>query len=293
MKPKKINYFINFIEKRQAEDYDNLVAISGKRGKGKSTLSIQLLLHKLKKDFNFKHNIAYTQQQSLDKLLLSKKRDSISLDEGIRAFYKRNWNKTDQKELMVLMNEIRFKQLFCLINAPDIFDLDKDLRKLIEIWILVVKKGYAMIFLHDENAFNSDPWHIVENQKIIKKYYKTVRDGIDKLMEGYRHSINYVGEFKFDKLPPEIEKEYKKQSENYKTQLGKIIHRKNTSIKEEKNKKLIEQRNKLIALIFKKQNNLNIKNSEIARTIGTEIDMTERNIKEILQKLEIIKRAKW
>lgn len=264
--------FIRYFGDRQNNKFDNLIAVSGKRGKGKTTTTIQFLIRLLisgMEKFDLDKNIAYTQKESIKKLIALPEKSGINLDEGIRAFYKRNWNKKDQKELIILMNQIRFKRLTVMVNIPDFFDLDKDLLKHIELWFLVPVRGKIMVFVQDENAFETDPWHLKENQKIIKKYYKRPSDGLERLMEGYRNTKNYIGEFSVPQLPKDMEEKYETMAKEKKL----TPEEKGETEEEEKNKyidrlkKKEEERNRAIYILVK--NGINTSMLAEAYELGT------------------------
>lgn len=214
-----LNEVLDTFHERQENKYDNIIGLSGSKGMGKSTCGIKMT-HKYQKrqDFKFSliNNIAYTRDQIKTKGNALNRGSGLLLDEGARAFYKRNWNSKEQKKLIVKFWQIRHQRLFMPIGIQDFFTLDKDLQKMMEFWLHVPKRGLCLVFIKDENPLDDDPWHVKENQSRIKRYYKSPKDGREALIDGMRNMINYMGEFRFKALPDPIQIKFDEISEGFK-----------------------------------------------------------------------------
>jgi hypothetical protein len=86
-------------------------------------------------------------------------------------------------------------------------------------WIHVLDRGVGVLMVKDWNPFTRDPWHLVENEKLLagSKYRKTkiidydVGDKIRMLQK----TTNFVSIVKFDDLAKDIKKIYLEGKEKY------------------------------------------------------------------------------
>lgn len=220
-----INLIAKYIKRMQRNKTDSVIAVSGPEGMGKSTCSLQILLRVMKgerdsdRKFNFERNIAYTAPEVDPKMRAAPEGTGMIIDEAGRLFYKRDAMTARTREGIKLFQQIRFKSLAVFANIPPFFSLDKEIREQrVWLWIHVYERGKAMYFIKDPNVFTEDPWHTKENQKIIARKYKGPIDGIDALLDGYRETKNFMGEFSFPKLPFGFEERYQRISFDRKLQ---------------------------------------------------------------------------
>jgi len=206
---------VGYIKRMQENKTDSVIGVSGLEGIGKSTCSLQLLFRVLANEtdegrkFDLERNIAYTAPEVDPKMRAAPEGTGIVIDEAGRIFYKRDAMTARTREGIKLFQQIRFKRLAVFANIPPFFSLDKEIREnRIWLWIHVYERGKAMYFIKDPNVFSDDPWHTTENQKIIARKYKGPMDGIDALLDGYRRTKNFMGEFSFPKLPQSLELKY-------------------------------------------------------------------------------------
>ena len=163
--------------------------------------------------FNLNRNIAYTSTEVEPKMKSAPAGTGLIIDEAGRLFYKRDAMTARTREGIKLFQQIRFRNLAVFANIPPFFSLDKEIREQrIWLWIHVYARGSAMAFIKDMNVFSEDPWHTKRNQQIISKYYRGPADGQDALLDGYRETKNFIGEFKFPRMPAEVETQYEKIS---------------------------------------------------------------------------------
>jgi len=198
---------------------DSFVGVSGPEGVGKSTCSYGILTRVMKDEvdidriFNLHRNIAYTSTEVEPKVKNAPVNTGIIIDEAGRIFYKRDAMTARTREGIKLFQQIRFRHLAVFANIPPFFSLDKEIREQrIWLWLHVYARGCAMAFIKDMNVFSEDPWHTRTNQQIIAKYYRGPADGQEALLEGYRETKNFLGEFKFPRMPADVEEQYEKIS---------------------------------------------------------------------------------
>jgi len=149
---------------RQKNKLDVIIAWTGNRGNGKSTGAFKLSSRF--KGFKPWDNIIYARNDAM-KLLEGNKFGTIMDDEAIRSAYKRNFQDTDQKLLVQMLN--MYRDNFNLYNLciPKFYSLDRDLRDLIKIHIHVIERGLAVVHIAREDVlYSDDPWDVKYNQKV-------------------------------------------------------------------------------------------------------------------------------
>jgi len=162
--------FIILINKRRANKFDVNMAVSGARGNGKSTFLFKLFSRMPGFD-PWKHQI-YTRKDATH-LLESQKMGYIFDDEAIRSSYKRNFQNSEQKVFVQMLNMYRDNFNLYGMAIPMFYSLDKDLRGLIKIHVQIVKRGLGVIHIaKDSNLYSDDPWDVKYNAKIEERWAK-------------------------------------------------------------------------------------------------------------------------
>lgn len=103
---------------------DYVICCDGKTGIGKTTLSLQIASY-LDKDFNL-DKVCFSPAQFLEALKKAKKGDAIVFDEALIIGSRFAMSEINKK-IMVIMSQIRSKQLFIFFILPSLFDLDRNL----------------------------------------------------------------------------------------------------------------------------------------------------------------------
>ncbi len=225
MNSKNMKTLANLMRKRVDSDADNLVIVAGYSGSGKSVFASQLMfeIHKVeeenveKKLKLIRDNIIYQPKNfALFDSKVKKLRDKsvIQIDEFIEIAYRRNALKKINRQFNILMNQIRNRNMTTLGLIPNFLDCDKsvlDFRA--EMLIIVVKRGYAMVFLPDKNVWakGEDRWKIKQNFKMIDDLQKSDKRNrlltVEEIIDVLKESPNYYMSIKFDDLSPDIVKE--------------------------------------------------------------------------------------
>lgn len=196
---------------------------------GKSVLGIHLLrttTHRLNQPFDFDTNIIYNPdvKQIWDKVLYSTPRYTpIMLDEAITALYKMGFASTAQKTINKLYAVCRKENKISVLCIPNFFDLNTFFRnRRVMVWIEVVGRGHAVMFIRDWSPFNPDRWHTKESQKVIEKFTRKrsiIRLRVEDKIAILRRLPNYVADFEFDDLPADIKREYNKRAKAIKYEM--------------------------------------------------------------------------
>jgi hypothetical protein len=229
--------FASLIYDTGKSDRDNLVAVSGFTGEGKSTFST-----KLQKAYS---KISGT-EWSFDRMTWSREElmgwidgpnrlpeySAILPDELFLMFYRRNWYEEDQIKSIATFNMCRDRHIFLCGNVPSFWDLDAGFTKRVRYYVYIPYRGIAWVHTQENNPFILDPWNISENKKLFRKNKNPYQ------------LKNFVCEIRFDDWGEEEKKEYLK-IRNAK-RLAAVEEYSETKNKGVKYSKVKNQRNSLI-----------------------------------------------
>jgi len=111
-------------------------------------------------------------------------RSSLVLDEGELGASNREAMTTTNKELRKILSIGRVEQKYLIINTPDISFLDKDIIKLCDVWILMLRKGIGLVHFLQRNPYARGEGVLRPQKGIIQ--FKDVQKGT-RLREVYNH----------------------------------------------------------------------------------------------------------
>lgn len=206
--------FCKQIRKRLENDWDLVIGICGEEGSGKSTLAMIMALY-LDVAFTPRRNIvASPNVQDVSENLLGKlpRYSPVIVDEAIKVMYKLGWHTSAQLLLNTVMSVCRAQNKVALLCMPRFMDFNEYNRQhRIKIWVEVVKRGRAFVFVRDLSPFINDVWHLKENQEVYEKatkHRKIVDIDEDDYHAALRNCKTYAFEITFNDAPEEIKKEY-------------------------------------------------------------------------------------
>lgn len=212
----KLDTIINLLAKRIERNYDNVIAITGFEGTGKSTLSIieaHKLSRRLNMPFSLEGNVIYnpTYESIIHSLTTKPKRSTVIVDEAIKTMYNRNWSGKAQKELNAIFTTIRKRNLSVFLNIPSFDELDSFFKNYrVYVWQHILKRGRATLMIKDTNPLNPDPFNTKLAKKLIDQYI-TGRDRFNatSIANLFADRLpNYITSFKFGKLSARTEARY-------------------------------------------------------------------------------------
>ena len=190
------------------------IGISGDPGMGKSTLAIEIGA-RVDKDFDLETHVAYTRREIIEKAYKLPAHSYIIVDEAIGA-HKRRAMEGVQKDLIEMINKIRFKNHIMVWNLPIFTQLDRDLRALFDIWIHVPERGKAALFRKNLNILADDPW--IPPAWRMRWENKSIRT-IEGQWRMLRSHPLYEMTVHFPPLPPRVQRIYDLLSHEAKAKL--------------------------------------------------------------------------
>lgn len=173
----RIKEFVNLLRAIQNSNNDVIVAISGERGVGKSTLMMQLARAYKRcgrdKIYDINKYHIYSQEELIKKMEAFRPKEMLCGDEIVTALFKRDFGKKRQIDLIKMFNTYRDKYFLFFMLLPNFIDLDIAIRNsmIIKFWIFCTKRGRAAVFTHIDNPISKDSW----NTKQIMIYYDSQR----------------------------------------------------------------------------------------------------------------------
>ena len=186
--------------KRVENNFDNVIAITGNRGIGKSDLAVNV--GRRMPPFKMSKQITFTREQ-LMKCMNDMKKSYISGDEMINVAHNREFFSQQQINLIKMINMYRDNNntlVFCIKNF---WVLDTQLRDLVTMRIHIERRGLGIIHIPHSIAFCRDKWDSVTNEKIermwlSRKVYKP----------NYSRLTTCRGYLRFDPLPKKVRERY-------------------------------------------------------------------------------------
>jgi len=216
--------FAKVLKLRIQKNWDNVIAITGEEGVGKSTAAIRLAMLTDPKFSIEKNEIIYPDIKYLSNKLTKElpKGSTIIVDEAIKLLYKQEWASKSQRFLNVLYALARQERKTTILCIPRFKDLNEYFRNhRVKFWIYIIARGVGLLFVRDWNPFTKDPWWMDENQKIIEKtlmFRKVHQIDIDFKLSILKKCKNFVEILFFDDLDNKTKKEYEEFIAKYKYQ---------------------------------------------------------------------------
>lgn len=199
IKPKHISKYAKGLTKNKK---DCVLCVSGMTGEGKSVFACDLA-KEYDKRFEYERNLIYSRKELKEKIETFPP-SAFIIDEAINVLYKREWNKSAQKDLIKLLNICRSKGHLLIFVQPVFNDMDKDIRQeRVRLWIYVLKRGVGIVFRPVRTLSGSvDPFKLDENNKLVKKFVNKM-DSFTGTLEGSYRSENFLAFIRWDDMPEE------------------------------------------------------------------------------------------
>jgi len=173
--------------KRVRQEQDLAVIISdyhSRRGTGKTIASLQLA-EGMDQAGGLTTGKATVRAEELRNAYFKQpKRSSLVLDEGEIGASNREAMTNTNKELRKILSIGRVEQKYLIINTPDIDFLDKDIIRLCDVWILMLRKGVGLVHFLERNPYASGNGVLRPKKGIIQ--FEDIDTGT-RLRDVYNH----------------------------------------------------------------------------------------------------------
>jgi hypothetical protein len=152
--------FGKLFEQRLANDQDLIVLVDdehNRRGTGKTTLSIALAAAMDQTEEGLTTDkVCMTAQELTNAYLDEEKGSSLILDEAEQAVSKYRAASSTNMAIRKLASMGREPlQKFVVINLPNSMELDRDLKALCTVWLMVTQKGHAAVHFLGMNKYRN------------------------------------------------------------------------------------------------------------------------------------------
>jgi ABC-type dipeptide/oligopeptide/nickel transport system ATPase component len=289
---KELLAFCNLIKRRLRQDWDIVLAITGEEGSGKSTLGM-LIAGLIDNRFDFEKNVSYLPEaEEVKKQFTSLKRyQCYVIDEAIRALYKMNFMSNLQQTLVQMWATERFQNKATIMIIPRFRDLTENFRNhRVKIWIHVISRGQAVVYIRDDDPHNSDPWLFDYMQKYKQKAFgrrNIATIDIAARLKIERRMRNYLFEFDFPDLDP-----IDKNTYNYQKHQSRIRYMEEEKVnkKTSQGKMATQYRDARDLLIWNIVNKYGAgKKTALMEEMCESLNLTKASYKKILKKIDGVK----
>jgi len=195
------------------EDYDFVTAITGREGKGKSTLMIILAIL-VDRKFSLTKQLSLLPTTGEIKRMFKKIRQFgvLGIDEAIKILHKQDWYNVLQKVIVQMYATERFQNKATFLCIPRFTDLNEHFRNhRINCWIDVVDRGVALVKVPIPVPYFTDPWmmnDMIKKYSFLLKSKKGAQITIEDMERIEKKNPCFVDTIYFPDLPAQIKEVY-------------------------------------------------------------------------------------
>jgi len=208
----KLKTFAKEIKKKQRDEYDVVIAVTGYPGSGKTT-DVILLSWLINNNYSFEKHVCYipTAAEIKKKYYEIEQQGVFHIDEATKAMHKYRWWDSAQQVLNTIYDtERQGHYKATILIMPRFQNFTENFRNFrIQYWINIIDRGVAIVYRKDMDKDVKDPWHLDENYKMKQKKWMSSRKRIyernmSDIIRMESKTQNYWFYFQFPKLPDEI-----------------------------------------------------------------------------------------
>lgn len=138
------NHWVGVIRRRQRERLDTVIAITGRKGMGKSTLGLRLS-RAVDDDFGL-DQVVYRAADMADLFVKLRVTQAAMYDEAALGLLSTDWASYEARELVHSVTILRPKRLTLILCLPRFKRLNASFREdLVDLWIRVDSRGVATV----------------------------------------------------------------------------------------------------------------------------------------------------
>lgn len=215
---KTIKEFAMDLVERVKHELDSTIIIESAAKKGLAKTSFTIILNQaicalMGYEYSLKETIVFdaTSEKIIERIHSKPVCWPVHIDEASKAAYKRNFNKEDQKDLVIFLNVCRTEMKIIELNNPTFWGLDGDVRELADYRVTMIERGLCVVRGKIADSETKDVWVRDETEKMIKSHVPNAkRMDPMALLGALRQTPNYLFEIKFPDVDPAIYAEYKR-----------------------------------------------------------------------------------
>lgn len=189
-----------------------------RRGTGKTVASLQIAEGMDQNDGLTWENVAIQPEQLRNAYDSLPERTGLVFDEGEIGASNRDAMTLTNKALREIMSIGRIEQKYLVVNTPDIGFIDKDIRKLSDVWMTMLTKGLGLVHYLKRNPYSrgGSGKVLTENKGLI--HFKDIERGTqlrDVFNQLTREKKKFIGGEEGQRFIPksEVEDELQKTRE--------------------------------------------------------------------------------
>ncbi len=207
------------LRKHVRDDWDAVLAITGKEGVSKSTCA-NWIGFKADKGYTLEKNVLYSpnEKEMVEAIKKLPRFGAVNGDEAIKVLYKQRW--WLQSFINMFYRLCRQENKITILCMPRFSEFNEGFRNhRIQIWIHLLDRGLGIAFTKDWNPFVKDPWHTDENERMVKKYtkgQKLYQMTLERKISILKRSKNFLDVVTFPDLPEDIRIRYKELAASHK-----------------------------------------------------------------------------
>lgn len=172
-------------ERRVKHESDLVVVVSdyhNRRGTGKTVLSLKLAAGMDRTDEGLtKGKVSLSPQEVREAYAEQPLGSALVLDEAEAGISNRSAMTNVNKAMREIMSMGRVEQKYLILNAPASSHIDKSVRELADVWMVVQRRGRALVHFLEYNPYGNQPlskkvqnfeWSDIETGTELNEVYK-------------------------------------------------------------------------------------------------------------------------
>lgn len=148
-------------ERRVKQESDLVVVVSdyhNRRGTGKTVLSLKLAEAMDRTDEGMtKEKVSLSPQEVRESYAEQPMGSALVLDEAEAGISNRSAMTNVNKAMREIMSMGRVEQKYLIMNAPASSHIDKSVRELADVWMVVQRRGSALVHFLEYNPYGNQP----------------------------------------------------------------------------------------------------------------------------------------
>lgn len=165
-----------------------------RRGTGKTVLSLKLADAMDRTDDGLsREKCTLSAERLTDAYTAQPKGSALVLDEAETGLSKYTANSATNRAMRQLVSMARIEEKYTILNAPASAEIDRDLKALVDVWIIVQRKGQCKCYAMKYNPHREHPihdplqtleWSDLQRDDSLHNVYKFLTREKEKRLEG-------------------------------------------------------------------------------------------------------------